>query len=116
VENDYENDEGVKLLIEIIIEEEAKKADYADFSPEQEDMMDTKIENILVIAEGLTYESIVYMTDVEAEFEKPDEERQKIVFDTTSKNEASKIQLMKDYFATKDIKPLQDYWDGLFGG
>lgn len=110
----YGNDRGVKLLLEIIVEEEAQKVDYADFSPDQEDMMDTKIENILVIAEGLTYESIVYMTDVESEFEKPDVERQKIVFDTTSKNEASKIHLMKDYFATKDIKPLQEYWDGLF--
>lgn len=111
---DYENDEGVKLLIEIIVEEEAQKIDYADFSPEQKDMMDTKIENILVIAEGLSYESVAYMTDVEAEFESPNIERQKLVFETTSKNEASKIKLMRDYFATKDIKPLQDYWDGLF--
>lgn len=110
---DYQNDEGVQLLVEIVIEEEARKIDYADFSPEQEDMMDTKIENILVIAEGLTYEDIVYMTDVKAEFTNPDSERQKLVYETTSKNEASKIQLMKDYFATKDIKPLQEYWDGL---
>lgn len=84
MENDYENDEGVKLLIEIIIEEEAKKADYADFSPEQEDMMDTKIENILVIAEGLTYENTFYMTDVEAEFKSPNSERQKVAYETIS--------------------------------
>ena len=39
---DYENDEGVQLIVEIVIEEEAGKIDYADFSPEQEYMMDTQ--------------------------------------------------------------------------
>lgn len=37
---DYEN---VQLLVEIVIEEEAREIDDADFSPKQEDMMDSKI-------------------------------------------------------------------------
>ena len=81
---DYQNDEGVQLLVEIVIEEEAREIDDADFSPKQEDMMDSKIENILVIAEGLTYENTFYMTDVEAEFKSPNSERQKVAYETIS--------------------------------
>lgn len=110
---DYENDEGVKLFIQIVDYEERKKNNNQEFSDNQNLQVDTKIENILIIAFGLNYKRIVYITDDEIEKDNADPERQKIAFETISKREVQKIIMMKDYFSTKNLKPLQDYWDAL---
>lgn len=55
-----------------------------------------------------------YMTDEVEKTNEPNAERRKIIFETTSKKEIEKINLLKNYFETKDIKPLQDYWDNLY--
>ena len=56
---------------------------------------------------------MVYMTDVEAETKVSNPQRQKDTFKSTFKKEAVKIKLMKDYFETGDLKPMEDYWDRL---
>lgn len=113
MEIDYENDYGVKLFIQIINEEENKKNNYQEFTKNQDLQINTKIENILSIAFGHNYKRIIYVTDNIVERDNPVPERQKLALETISKMEGAKISLMKDYFSTGDLKPLQDYLDKL---
>lgn len=114
MEIDYENDAGLKLFDEIMIEEEFIKIGLDVLTKEQHDILGVRCDNIVEIALGKDFSFMVYMTDKVEETKVPNPERQKIIFETTSKMEVEKINLLKNYFETKEIKPLQDYWDNLF--
>lgn len=70
--------------------------------------------NLVEIALGNDFTSIDYITDKKEEIDNPDPKRQKVIFETLSKKKKVHIDLMKDYFETNYLNPLQDYLDRLF--
>lgn len=116
MEIDFDNDQGLKLFDEIMIEEEFIKTGLDTFTKVQHDVLDIKIDNILNIAAGKDYSNMNYRTDIVGKLPAPNPEKQKNIFETTSKTQAEKINLMKSYFSTKELKPLQDYLDKLLEG
>ena len=114
MEIDYENDEGVQLFCDILVEEEFIKTGVENKSEEEIDRLQIKTDNILSIAAGHDFRKMVYMTDNLIEKDNPNPERQKTAFASTITNEVEKISIMKNYFATGDLKPLQEFWNNLY--
>lgn len=116
MELDYDNGPGLQLLEDILQMEEYKKNGNQDLTVEKLDEIAVKRDNILHVALENDFTFMVYMTDQEKETKVANPERQKVTFETTSNKEVEKVNLMKDYFATGNLKPLQDYLDNLLEG
>lgn len=114
MEKNYENDEGLNLFYSVMIKEENTRIGVDQLTKIQYDILGIRCDNIVEIALGKDYKTMNYMTDEVEKTNEPNTERRKIIFETTSKKEIEKITLLKNYFETKDIKPLQDYWDNIF--
>lgn len=116
MELDYEDDPGLELLARIIDQEHFLKTGREDSTESESQSQTVKMQNIIEIALGKDFTEMHYLTDNTYEVENPNVEKKKTVFLSTNKSEAKKIKLMKDYFATGDLKPLQDYLDELMEG
>lgn len=116
MEFDFQNDEGVSLLYDILIKEEQTKTGSDNFTRQQLHGIDVKAINITAISQGKDFNHVNYMVESNEDSKIAPEiniDRLKLIYETTSKKESSKIKLMKDYFATGDLKPLQYYLDKL---
>ena len=111
MEFDFDNDKGIELLSEIITKENLKNS--SEPSEDEIETLDVLFDNILHIAMGHGYETMQYFADAydrhEAKKMKVDPVKQKLVYETTLKKQALYIKLLKDYFETNDLKPMQEY-------
>lgn len=114
MEIDYENNEGIELLRRIILQEDYLKTGNDDYSNEQLDQFGVLVDNIVEIALGNDFKSMDYITDKEEEIDNPNLERKKSAYQSTLTEKKKHIDLMKDYFETNDLNPLQAYLDRLF--
>lgn len=115
MELDYENDPGLELLARIIDQEHFFKTGREDSTKDEIEYQTVQMHNIIEIALDKDFTEMHYLTENTDEVKKPDIEKMKTVFLTTTKEEAKNIKLMKDYFATGDLKPLQDYLELMKG-
>lgn len=114
MELDYENNEGIELLRRIVLQEDYLKTGNDDYSDEQLEQFGVLVDNIVEIALGNDFKSMDYITDREKEIDNPNIERKQAAYQSTSAEKKKHINLMKDYFATNDLNPLQNYLDRLF--
>lgn len=116
MELDYENDPALEVLARIIDQEHFLKTAREDSTKDEIESQTVQMHNIIEIALDKDFTEMHYLTDNTDEVKNPNIEKKKTVFISTNKSEAKKIKLMKDYFATGDLKPLQDYLDELMKG
>ena len=114
MEIDIENDKGVRLFNHIIMEQDYLKTGNENYSNHQLDSIGVLRDNIIAIALGKDYTSMDYIAANKEDIDNPSLERKKKIYETTSQKEIINIDLLKAYFATRDLKPLQDYLDSLF--
>lgn len=114
MEIDYENDKGLELFAKILAQEHYLKTGKEEFTKEELEQEEILIFNIESLAAGEDYKNMDYITDRQQEIDNPDPKRQKAVFETLSQKKKVHINLLKNYYESGDLKPMQYYLDRLF--